>query len=89
MKFENRHTTVYCKDGSYKIELDNRDDNYRRFNLFNEILYYGGFLVHRENGPAIEQSTMAMYYLNGKNILKNEYLKIMNVKAKENILSII
>jgi len=53
MKFEEGDKIVYCKDASYLKEA-----NINGYSEFNEKKYYKGYLIHREDGPAIE-------YING------------------------
>jgi len=47
MKFKEDSKTVYCKDNSYRREFDKNSCNYN-------MQYYKGYLIHREDGPAIE-----------------------------------
>ena len=51
MKFEDKYGIIYCKDMSYCINLDKKDNFI--FDI-EDKLYYKGYLVHRINGPAIE-----------------------------------
>jgi len=63
MKFKTKYNTiVYYKDGSYNKKYDNGD----WYNT-NNIQYFRGCFVHRDNGPAIEYVAGAKeWYKNGK-----------------------
>jgi arabinogalactan endo-1,4-beta-galactosidase len=66
MIFENFDITdniiIHCKDGSYREEYDNKNFYYNE-----DITYYRGYLVHRENGPSIERGNRdEEWWLNGK-----------------------
>jgi hypothetical protein len=50
MRFEKEDRIVYCKDESYKEKFDNQRMYY---NHIINMHYCGGYLVHREDGPAI------------------------------------
>jgi len=83
MKFETKYgNMIYCKDNSYQKKYDNDD-----FYNYGIIWYYKGYLMHREDGPAVEQSIMSMYYLNGINYSEKEYYNIVNLKKKMDILN--
>jgi len=62
MKFESKNgTIIYCKD-DYFEELNNKD-----FSWYYGVSYYKGYLIHKEDGPAIEYySGWQEWYLNGK-----------------------
>jgi len=45
MKFETEDKVVYCKDNSYNEDW---------FYYNNPKRYWNGYLVHREDGPAVE-----------------------------------
>jgi len=62
MKFENKYAIIYCKDNYYK-EFNNN----RFYNINNIIWYFRGYLVHREDGPALERKDgHKEWYKNGK-----------------------
>jgi hypothetical protein len=51
MIFETKYNTIiYCKD-DYNKECDNEEFNY---NEFFDKCYYRGYVMHRDDGPAIE-----------------------------------
>jgi len=52
MKFETKNKDIiYCKCESYNKKYDNNN-----FNCDKSISYYKGYLLHREDGPAVEYS---------------------------------
>jgi len=60
MKFEDKYRIIYCKD-DYCQEFDN-DTFYK----INNIEYYKGYLIHRDNMPALQWSSgRKEWYLNG------------------------
>ena len=64
MIFKTDYGIIYCKDNSYQKEFD---DNNEYFHRNNNRLYYNGYLVHREDGPAIKRGNMENnWYLNGR-----------------------
>jgi hypothetical protein len=66
MKFDFKDRIVYCKDDYYS-EFDNKNDYYK-----DDLSYYKGYLLHRENGPAIEYAGfIEEWYLNGKRHREN------------------
>jgi len=61
MKFKEKYKIVYCKD-EHCSEFDNG-----MFSNYNTYEYYKGYLVHREDGPAIEcNNGHKRWLLNGK-----------------------
>jgi hypothetical protein len=81
MKFKDTYKVVYCKDNY------NKKYNNDRFYYNNDIQYYKGYLIHREDGPAIECKDGDKYwYLNGKEYSEQKYLKIINLKKKSQVL---
>ena len=72
---------IYCKNNYYK-EFDNGDFC---FNIGQ--LYWLGYLVHREDGPAVTYTSIfEEWYLNGINYSEKEYLKIINLRNKNLVL---
>ena len=72
MIFKTKHEIIYCKDDSYKKEFDNENYYYnKRFGnnesyFISDACYYRGYLVHREDGPAIEViDNSKCWFLNG------------------------
>jgi len=61
MIFDTYHSTIYCKDKYYK-KFDNDDFFYTK-----SILYYKGYMIHRDIGPAIDNKHCVNkeWYLNG------------------------
>jgi len=49
MIFKEKNRIIYCKDKYYK-----NFDNIRLFHFDDDIQYYKGYIIHREDGPAIE-----------------------------------
>jgi len=95
MKFKEENKVVYCKDGSYNKKYDNEDFYYKKeydndgvyYNHAKYILYWKGYLIHREDGPAIEGTDgFKEWWLNGIEYLEQEYLKIINLKKKNRTL---
>ena len=85
MKFKNKYgTTIYCKDNSYQKKYDTDNFYYKNRPL---TVYYKGYLLHRENGPALEfRAGDNWLFLNGKNYSEKEYYNIVNLKKKMDIL---
>jgi len=84
MIFRGTYKIVYCKDEYYK------EFNNNKFYKIDNKRYYNGYLIHRENGPAIEYiNGDKSWYLNGKVYTKNEYLSIINLITKKIILDAI
>jgi len=84
MKFEGMRLMIYCKDDYYK-EFDN--DNYT--NQMG-IEYFKGYLLHRDDGPAIDWNDVSIksqYFLNGIRYSEEEYLKIISLKKKSRVLN--
>jgi len=82
MKFENKYATIYCKDYSYHKEYDNTG-----WHETNYIQYYKGYVVHREDGPAmIWYFEDNEWFLNGHQYSEEEYLNIINLKKKSKVL---
>jgi len=74
MKFEEPGRKIYCKDNN----IYNTDKIKRSWK---------GYLIHRENGPAIEwDNGDRMWYLNGIRYSEEDYLKMMNLKNKYRVL---
>jgi hypothetical protein len=65
MKFKSEiGTIVYCKENSYQKEFDNGGFYYNK--VKSKIQYYNGYIVHKENGPAvISREGSVHWYLNG------------------------
>jgi len=67
-KFKEYIKTVYCKDGSY-----NKKCTIDVFYRFRNLLYYNGYIVHREDGPAIEYDDGDKeYWLKGKQVKEED-----------------
>jgi len=70
MKFKAKDGIVYCKDESYQKEFDCRSNNFynQEYNEDSDKRsYWNGYLVHREDGPAIEWSDSGKHwYIDGK-----------------------
>jgi len=83
MKFERKFYggfNVYCKDDYHK-EYDN--DGW--YNINNHQWYYKGYLIHREDGPAIEYSyNVEEWYLNGIEYSEKKYWEIINAMNRIN-----
>jgi hypothetical protein len=84
MKFKTENNNiVYCKNYSYQKKFDNT-----HWYDSHGILYYKGRLVHRDHGPAIEYAFGDKeWYLNGKCYSEKEYLNIINLKKKSDVLN--
>ena len=82
MKFKDKNgNIIYCKNDYYE-EFDNNDFYYDA-----SIEYYKGYLIHRDNGPAIEWNNgHEEWFLNGICYTKEEYLKIINLMNKKKVL---
>jgi len=80
MIFKGNIGTVHCKKISYNKKFDNG------FSFMEDYVnktYYRGYLVHREDGPAIIWNNGSKSWcLNGKHYLEEEYLNIINLKSK-------
>jgi hypothetical protein len=64
MKFEEKDRITYCKDNSYNKKHDH-GENFFGFDD-NNIEYYRGYLIHKEDGPAMEYVNNNKYwYING------------------------
>jgi len=73
----------YVLDNSYNGIMDTDNFNYK-----DDKLYYKGYLLHREDGPAIEWSDNdCQWYLFGKEYTKNDYIKVIKIKNITKILS--
>jgi len=84
MKFKKEYGIIYCKDNSYQKKYDNDDFYYKNKSW---TIYYKGYLVHRENGSAIEYAFGDKeWYLNGIKCNKKEYWKFINLKNKSRVL---
>jgi len=57
MRFEDKAGIIYCKDDSYNEKYDNN-----AFYVVENAWYWLGYLVNREDGPAIEFSSGIKYY---------------------------
>jgi len=74
---------VYCKNDYYK-EFDN--------NVFykNEnIQYYKGYLLHCEDGPAVQWTDsygINEWFINGHQYSEKEYMERKNLKSKSRVL---
>jgi len=69
MIFKEKYRVIYCKNDSYNEKYDN-DNLY--YNDKTSKCYYKGYLVHREDGPAVEwQDGTKWWYLNGKRHREN------------------
>jgi len=85
MQFEESNgTIIYCNDyccekynnGSYNPQC--KDHHW----------YYKGYMIHREDGPAIKYSNeFKMWFLNGIEYSEESHLKIMNLKNKQKVLN--
>jgi len=63
MKFKEENRIIYCKDESYNEKYDTNDSYYTIDNLY----YYRGYLIHREDGPAVEwYNGDESWFLNGQ-----------------------
>jgi len=63
-------------------KFDNED-----FYMYEDITYYKGYLLHREDGPAgIWDDDLYEWYLNGKEYSEQEYLNIISLKSKSRVL---
>jgi hypothetical protein len=83
--FKNVYEIIYCKDDSYQKVFDNKDFYY--LESINDN-YYKGYLLHREDGPAIECSNGDKdWFLNGKWYTEKEYWKIINLKNKSKVIN--
>jgi len=86
MKFEEKYedgssNIIYCKNNYYE-EFDNN-----KFYNNNGMQYYRGYLLHRQDGPAIEWSDRSIsWILNGKKYLEKEYWNMINLKKKSKVL---
>jgi len=81
MKFKKEYGIIYCKD-EHCSEFDNG-----MFSNYNTYEYYKGYLVHRENGPAIEwDNGDKSWYFEGKKFSEKNYYKIINLKNKNRVL---
>jgi len=85
MIFKN-FSTFYCKD-DYCEQYDTKSvcyvfkDQYNRF-------YYRGYLIHREDGPAVEGNHgFKEWWLNGIKYSEKEYYKVINLKKKSDVLN--
>lgn len=84
MIFKDKYKTVHCKD-EYNIK---HDFDLFYFNNKNNLFYYKGYLIHHEDGPAIEWNDGGKFwYLNGNSCEEEEYNRIMSLKKKRKILN--
>jgi len=84
MKYKGRNIIVYHND-TYIATFDN--DWFYTY-AYSGPLYFKGYLVHCNNGPAIEwNSKDKEWYLNGKHYTEKEYWKIINLKKKSRVLN--
>jgi len=84
MKFNTEFDTIiYCKDYSYQKKFDKNS-----WYCSNGVQYYKGYIVHREDGPAIVWDIDDNeWYINGKRYLEEEYMKIKSLKSKSRVLN--
>lgn len=81
MKFENKYRIIYCKDEYYK-KYDNNS-----FYDKNNIQYYRGYMVHCEDGPAVQLCDGTEgWHLDGIWYTEKEYHRIINLKSKKKVL---
>jgi len=84
------NATIYCKDGSYQKKYDNHDwYNHIEFQYYTGIQYYRGYLLHREDGPAVQWNNsygINEYFLNGKRYSEKEYMERKILKSKCRVL---
>jgi len=89
MIFKSEYTIIHCKDEYYKTfdMLNTKSTTYVIKDAKNRF-YYRGYIIHRDNGPAIEYSTgLKLWYLNGKHYSEQEYWNIISLKKKIDILN--
>jgi len=83
MRFEEKDKMLYCKDNSYNKNCDYGGYTNGYYYYYYNGLFYKGYLIHRDDGPAIEYSNGdKCWYLNGKKYTKNEYWEIINAMNK-------
>jgi len=95
MKFETKNKDIiYCKRESYNKKYDNNkfytekycSDGYK-FNSIDRTWYWLGYLIHRENGPAIEWNNgVKAWCLNGISYSEEEYWNIISMRNKMKVL---
>jgi len=88
MIFKQESRTIYCNDnfycGKYKNECKYCSE-YVSFCMM--ACHFNGYLIHRDNGPAIEWNNgHEEWFLNGICYTKEEYYKILNFKSKNKVL---
>jgi len=67
MKFKNKYCIVYCKD-NYNKKFDNEATYYK----IGGPHYYKGYLLHKEDGPAIiHNNGTKEWYIEGKRHREN------------------
>jgi hypothetical protein len=78
MIFKENNTIIYCKDNSYQKKFDIDE-----LLMTKGVIYYKGYLVNRNNGPAIIwDKGFKVWILDGKEYDKEEYWKIINCFKK-------
>jgi len=85
MIFEDEYSIIYCQD-NYQEKFDNGDYYFDQDSAYR--YYYRGYLVHREDGPAIEwYDGDKWWFISGKPYTEKEYWKLMNLKNKSRVLN--
>jgi len=75
-------TIICCKDKFYKNFYDS---NY--FYINNKKTYFKGYVIHKEDGPAVKWSDgVEEWWLNGRRYSEEKYYKIVNLKSKSRVL---